>query len=990
MRRVSVFLLLAAAFFNPSHADAQRYPFVHYTQKDGLVSTRARQVYQDSKGRLYIATFGGLSIYDGARFTNYTTDNGLAANLVNDVVEMGEDSIWVLLNINKVQCFVKGRLKDVKLDGFCPVINKLIKSNDGFYYALADEGLFRLQRNRFVKLEVKDENGVNLNKYFATGCIADNKIFISTDPTIGFYPSPSYLVVYDLETRKVCISKKPPEVYSIAASPNNEILVATNEGLKNLDKPALQQGRIAFSELPERYQSAKRGAATSLYFDREQNLWLTTREGIVKIDRHGRSKLYSTDNGLPVDLHYSVFQDREHIMWFANEQTGISKLSNTQVEFYTELKPGFTASDLYADNSSDSVWFYDEKHKKLLLHHPDGSKEFNVQTNLNWLFRIVPGNKVNYLSGYFEVYGYDSKAGGNIRPSLIYSYRDSLSGVPMINYPTRDAHGNFLYSNNNINAVVAGNKLVSYPLGYYADQFVISAHNHLWITNRQDKLFLFKTHPEDPAHYFELLKEYKQQIPAGPRSITLDKNGNVWIGTRDQGLFCFAVDEKLNLALVQHVSTRNGLSDNCILNLHGDDEGNVWACSPVGLDKLQQKNGQWVVENITRGNNIYQNVQKAHTTRSGEHWILANSGIIRISPAAAVKHERLQANILFGEIKAGRDTLDATAGNPGLSYKKNDVSFQWAVPTFTDEKQTLFSYRLQGSATDEWSQPSGEASVRFVNLSPGKYVLHVKAIFPNGLYPETNAQYAFQILAPWWQTWWFKALISLAAGGMIVLLVRGYFKRKLARQRILLEKRQAIEKERSRIASDMHDDLGAGLSTIRFLSEKVRRNPVSDVTKNEIEKIAGISVELVENMNEIIWAMNEENDTLEDLLFYTRSYAKEYCEEHQLHCVVDFPEHIPAAFVSGELRRNVFLTVKESLHNIVKYARASQVEIAIRVGDKLTVIIKDNGVGFSTHASNTGGNGLRNMRRRIESIGGQFEILNGQGVTVKLAVPVER
>jgi signal transduction histidine kinase len=277
-----------------------------------------------------------------------------------------------------------------------------------------------------------------------------------------------------------------------------------------------------------------------------------------------------------------------------------------------------------------------------------------------------------------------------------------------------------------------------------------------------------------------------------------------------------------------------------------------------------------------------------------------------------------------------------------------------------------------------------------VNLAPGKYVLHVKAVFPNGLYPEANAQYAFQILSPWWQTWWFKALILAAAGGLIVLLVRGYFRRKLERQRILLEKRQAIEKERSRIASDMHDDLGAGLSTIRFLSEKVRRNPVTDVTKNEIEKIAGISVELVENMNEIIWAMNEENDTLEDLLFYTRSYAKEYCEENQLQCVVDFPEQIPPVFVSGELRRNVFLTVKESLHNIVKYARATQVDFSIRVNDELTVVIKDNGAGFSTHEHNTGGNGLRNMRRRIESIGGQFAVLNGQGVTIKMQVPLER
>src|SRR4029079_14959980 len=177
---------------------------------------------------------------------------------------------------------------------------------------------------------------------------------------------------------------------------------------------------------------------------------------------------------------------------------------------------------------------------------------------------------------------------------------------------------------------------------------------------------------------------------------------------------------------------------------------------------------------------------------------------------------------------------------------------------------------------------------------------------------------------------------------------------------MLIEKQQALEKERARIASDMHDDLGAGLSSIRFLSEKVKRY-TSDVTKNDVEKMADISLELIENMNEIIWAMNEKNDTLEDLLYYTRSYAKEYCEENELDCQISFPESIPEKFVSGEFRRNIFLIVKESLHNIVKYAEASQVSISIKVNDHLELLISDNGKGFSSEMpeSTSSGNGLR-------------------------------
>src|SRR5687767_10525021 len=118
---------------------AQQYPFVHYTPREGLANSRAKFVVQDSRGKLYISTFEGLSVYDGSHFTNYNTNNGLAANLVNDIVEMGKDSIWILLNANKIHYLVNGRLKIFEtIDNFVPVINQLVKGSDGIYYAIAD------------------------------------------------------------------------------------------------------------------------------------------------------------------------------------------------------------------------------------------------------------------------------------------------------------------------------------------------------------------------------------------------------------------------------------------------------------------------------------------------------------------------------------------------------------------------------------------------------------------------------------------------------------------------------------------------------------------------------------------------------------------------------------------------------------------------------------------------------------------------------------
>ena len=162
---------------------AQQLPFVHYTPRDGLVNNRARFFYQDKKGRLYIATYGGLSIYDGARFINYTTDNGLIAGLVNDVVEMGEDSVWIIPNGQMIHCLVHGQLKNIETsDHFYPVINHLVKAADSTCYAAADEGFFHFENNRFVRIPLTDRAGREIGLFLSQAVTLGRQIFLLTDP----------------------------------------------------------------------------------------------------------------------------------------------------------------------------------------------------------------------------------------------------------------------------------------------------------------------------------------------------------------------------------------------------------------------------------------------------------------------------------------------------------------------------------------------------------------------------------------------------------------------------------------------------------------------------------------------------------------------------------------------------------------------------------------------------------------------------------------
>ncbi len=240
-----------------------------------------------------------------------------------------------------------------------------------------------------------------------------------------------------------------------------------------------------------------------------------------------------------------------------------------------------------------------------------------------------------------------------------------------------------------------------------------------------------------------------------------------------------------------------------------------------------------------------------------------------------------------------------------------------------------------------------------------------------------------------------KTLLWTSLIGIIALLSIGFLlvrnfrqKQKLHLQSLKalkaedeLKGEMELEKERTRIASDMHDDLGAGLTRIKFIAENISEKTNDAALQLDIIKLKTSSIELVENMAEIIWAMNEKNNSLEDLVFYLRSYAVDYCTENGLICEFTLPENIPLKIIGGQVRRNVFLILKESLHNIVKHAGAKKVTINFQADEKLSLIIADDGSGYEKN-SEQNGNGLLNMEQRSKVLKGKFSITNNSGTVI--------
>jgi signal transduction histidine kinase len=195
---------------------------------------------------------------------------------------------------------------------------------------------------------------------------------------------------------------------------------------------------------------------------------------------------------------------------------------------------------------------------------------------------------------------------------------------------------------------------------------------------------------------------------------------------------------------------------------------------------------------------------------------------------------------------------------------------------------------------------------------------------------------------------------------------------------------KAQQEERNRISADMHDDLGAGMTTISLYSE-LAKSKLADNSIPEIEKISSSANELLNKMNAIIWSMNSSNDSLGNMIAYIRSYALEYFEDTGINCKIDIPEKLPNIEVIGEIRRNVFLVVKEALNNILKHAKATEVSITLtRVEDGLTLYIHDNGLGINMDALRQFGNGLKNMKKRMQDIGIEFTIENKNGTLITM------
>ncbi|MFL5740859.1 MAG: two-component regulator propeller domain-containing protein [Flavisolibacter sp.] len=961
---------------------AQQYPFVYYTPREGLINSRVRGLRQDSKGRMYFLTYGGLSVYDGTRFNNYSTQDGLANEVVNDVAELSPDTILVSTNTTRLNMLVDGKISEYQTaDHYYPIINRFLKSTNGQWYAVADEGLFLFKDQKFTRLPFSWK-GQDIGLFL--DYILEWKNYFLMIPWDS--PQGVRMIVYDRdkkEVKDVLIDENTP---MYAMDMKNRIWVLAGRKMWIMDSASMQQGKIHLVKVPAEY-AAIIDPCDGVFFDREGNGWFYSANRIQKITPDFKKELITSEQGLQGGGVVDLFEDREETMWMVSPGLGAVKLKTTGVRllagFNSDRQMQFTSMG----QAGDTTWFFSFFDRSIFRVVKKEIKRFP------FLYPIIPMNiypdgERLYVSDVEKIICIEDK---NSDAAYVHPKVIAEDSLPNFANGLVDRYGNLIILTGrpaigfSISVLHNHRFIMHYPVNYMNDQMAIDEEGRLWIASRNNELLCLSVHPESPVHYLQFAAHYSTGVPKmDPRSIAIKKN-DLWIGTRYNGLFHFKLNG-LKPIFVKQYTTKDGLTDNFIYSLSCDAAGNVWVGTQSGLDRMFIKQGAYMIANTSKNNNIFQSVFRIAALKDSTVWALNKDGsLIRIKFSQPVISP--SPSLLLTSVRVNDVPIEKNKNR--FSFQENNFSFSVAAPSFLDERSVRYSYFLEGGAHTGWSAASNVSSFNFVNLLPGSYVLHVKAEFSDAMYAPQTISYVFTILPAWWETWWFRLSLGLLTVGMITISIKNYFRRKFERERIMLEKKQAIEKERTRIATDMHDDLGAGLSRIKFLSEtigikKQQQQPIEE----EISKIREYSHQMIDKMGEIVWALNERNDSLSDLLAYTRAYAMEYLEQNGIACKVNIPEQTENIFLSGEFRRNIFLSVKEALHNVVKHAQANSVQIVISTGKSLEVMIRDDGQGFDLAHIRPFSNGLSNMENRMKEIGGYSEVRNHEGTSVKLSAPL--
>lgn len=493
------------------------------------------------------------------------------------------------------------------------------------------------------------------------------------------------------------------------------------------------------------------------------------------------------------------------------------------------------------------------------------------------------------------------------------------------------------------------------------------------------------------------------------RCLCATPDGALWIGYAGLGL------GRLKNNHFNRITTEQGLRENSISQIVPDNHGWFWLGGDHGIFKVRHLALDAVIRGeLARVTPVFYgrneglfNVQAnfgfwpgAIRTRDGDVLIPTRTGLATIAPAmldttATVPRVQLTQVIVDDRTVAaegGGDETQAVANlrSPQprlrLSPYHRSLKFEFTAFSFSAPENVHFRYRLDGLDNDWLDAEAREAS--YSRLARGQYEFRAEAADGDGPWREAHAPLTIVVDPFFWQKWWFSAGLLALFALCVVAVVRYVSFRRLRRKLEVLAQQAALDKERTRIARDLHDDLGGSLTQVKQFYELALRNNASpDKMRDYLRQGLAKTQSSIKALDETVWAVNPHNDTLPYLIDYIGQSAVAFLHAADIRCRADLPASPPERTISAEARHNLFLVVKEALNNVVRHAHATEVQLQATVTDEsLRLAIKDDGKGFEQAPDNSTADGLRNMGQRMQEIGGQFSVESKPGAGTRISL----
>lgn len=992
--------------------------FHHLTVEDGLSQGTNHFIYKDSTGFVWLSSLSGLNRFDGRQVKVYQPVPGdstslFGLNIQSSFFETQERNLWFSTWVG-LNCYVRKydhfRHFILKKEDGTPVLgyyvfhldqqgklwvivdsNKLyhfdIRSEEFIYQHDLDVAALRAMADTDEKGEVR--RVYYLRRQFNGILIADYQNGVKTS---------ARLRLDDHSSTPLVVKKVIPK--------GDSCWMATNRGLV-LYLPVLEELRF----FPSPGLGNEDFCSSIADLSNGKLLVTISEKGLLVFEtREGRyTTLYSTHasnpNSLTNNQAREVIVDASGVVWICSENQGVDFFHPSKQKFQV-IEPGQHASGnkvsfevkTMTEDIEGNVWcgivangiaIFKEKTGKFewiqTSDGPDGKKPFknvaklftdryNRVWVLSWegVFLWLPDKKqLRALSGFENIFldGFQLRNG----KIILAAYE---GGVFEVQEPSRNQF-----------------TLKAIPQASDAEPFI-----SLW-ENSQGRLFGCKALKEiwvmDTEQNFRLI----QKIPLEGESYSfceLERDSSVWVAN-SYGLIRLAWKEGKYERTI--FTEKDGLTSSMVYSVMAMKDKKLWLGTGNGLSCADLRTRTFQNFGIADGISAIQfNGFAALKRKDGQFWFGSSKGITAFYPEKVELLTTQASPVITGILINDQEDrslvcVETQATNVSeikslrLNYHQNTISFSFAALEMSDPSNTRFKYRLVGVDPD-WVDAGKANFARYARIPPGQYTFNLLASNSDGIWSGSQSLKIY-IEPPFTQTPLFYSMVGVVVLSLGWGVLQYRRNRRLRIRQMEEDKRHALESERQRIARDVHDDLGSGLSALSLLTEIARYKSSEHELRTELGKINAASRELSGKIREVIWTVNASNDTLANLLSYMNHYALELLDNAEIDYHVSLPNPIPEATIGGESRRTLFLAFKEALNNIIKHAGATKVNLDFIINPgELSISVMDNGKGFDPGllVSSTG-NGLLNMQARMRDIQGDCQFKTGsQGTQVVFSI----